>query len=192
MVGLCMAGDQSIIRPRTGPADPIGGRISPLARFLGKNDAAGLCENCFAFIKSYMKTEIRLIALLGVAAFTSVGNLSAGSCCSAAESAPPTAANLPPPAKSTSAVTPIAEVRRGEAVTVQGEVVRLRDEDEFLLRDDTGRIEIYIGWRNELTVAVGDRITVEGRADDDAFPGTRPEIYARAIILADGQRLELR
>lgn len=90
-------------------------------------------------------------------------------------------------------ITPINQVRRGQQVTLRGEVERIRDEDEFILRDSTGTIEIYIGWQNKMPVRVGDKVTVLGVADDDALPGTRPDIYARAIVLPDGttQRMRL-
>jgi uncharacterized protein YdeI (BOF family) len=90
------------------------------------------------------------------------------------------------------AVTPVSKVRRGQRVILQGSVDRIRDEDEFILRDDTGRIKIYIGWKNDMPVSEGEVVTVEGRADDDAFPGLRPEIYARWIVLANGDRIDLR
>jgi uncharacterized protein YdeI (BOF family) len=86
----------------------------------------------------------------------------------------------------------IADVSRGERVELRGEVVRIADEDEFILEDDSGRVRVYIGWQNDLPVDRGDIVIVEGRADDDAFPGMRPEIYARVLELANGERIELR
>ncbi len=88
-------------------------------------------------------------------------------------------------------LTPIREVRRGQFVTLNGEVQRLRDTDEFVLRDDSGAITVYIGWRNRMPVSVGQRITVVGTADDDVVPGFRPEIYASHIVLPDGRTVEL-
>lgn len=85
----------------------------------------------------------------------------------------------------------IADVKRGDRVVLRGEVARILDEDEFLLVDDSGRIRIYIGWKNDLPVSRGDVVIVEGRADDDALFGTRPEIYARVLELADGKRINL-
>lgn len=89
-------------------------------------------------------------------------------------------------------VIPIAQVRRGQAVVLRGEVVRLRGDDEFILRDDSGSIEVYIGWRNQMPVSSGQIVTVSGRADDDTLPGFRPDVYARHIILPNGQRVNLR
>lgn len=89
-------------------------------------------------------------------------------------------------------ITPISEVRRGQHVTLRGTVDRIRDEDTFILRDDTGKIRIYIGWKNRMPVGEGASVTVEGRADDDGFPGLRPEVYATALLLANGDRVDLR
>lgn len=86
---------------------------------------------------------------------------------------------------------PVDQVRRGQSVVLRGVVDRIRDTDEFRLRDDSGTIQVYIGWRNRMPVATGDRITVFGVADDDVFPGARPEIYADRITLADGRTVVL-
>jgi len=91
-----------------------------------------------------------------------------------------------------STVTAISEVRRGQRVTLHGKVERIRDEDEFILSDESGKIRIYIGWKNDMPVDVGDRVTVKGRADDDVFPGMRPEVYATSLTLANGDQVNLR
>ncbi len=88
-------------------------------------------------------------------------------------------------------ITPIRDVRRGQSVTLRGTVQRVRDTDEFVLRDDTGSITIYIGWRNRMPVAVGQLVTVIGTADDDVLPGLRPEIYASGVVLPDGRTVDL-
>lgn len=85
-------------------------------------------------------------------------------------------------------ITKIDDLRRGAFVTVRGEVTRWLDEDEFRIKDDSGSIRIYIGWRNRITLNSGEVVTVEGFVDDD---GLRPEIYARRIIRGDGKVLEL-
>lgn len=88
-------------------------------------------------------------------------------------------------------VTPIAELQRGQSVTVEGVVSRITDEDEFRLRDDTCSVLIYIGWKNRVMVNVGERVTVEGVVDDDLVGAFRPEIYARSITRQDGTVLQL-
>lgn len=89
-------------------------------------------------------------------------------------------------------LTAVSEVRRGQRVMLRGEVQRIRDEDEFILSDGTGRIKVYTGWKNEMHVREGETVTVEGRADDDVLPLMRPEIYASALVLANGDRVNLR
>ena len=88
--------------------------------------------------------------------------------------------------------TPISDVERGASVVLKGRVERVADEDEFILRDDTGRIRVYIGWENSMPLNRNDEVTVKGRADDDVRPGGRPEIYARKLVLADGKVVNLR
>jgi len=83
-------------------------------------------------------------------------------------------------------VTKIEDIERGASVTLQGEVTRILDEDEFRLRDDTGSVRVYVGWRNRVTVAVGETITVRGFVDDDLIDYFRPEIYAQEVVRADG------
>ncbi len=89
-------------------------------------------------------------------------------------------------------VTAVADVRRGQSVVLVGTVDRLPDSDEFVLRDETGTIEVSIGWRNRMPVRVGDRVVVAGTADDDVFPGRRPDVYADRIQLPDGSVVRLR
>ncbi len=103
----------------------------------------------------------------------------------AAESTEPAAASSPQ-------VQRIADVRRGQRVVLQGEVDRILDEDEFRLRDSSGTIEVYIGWRNALPVDVGQTVIVYGRADDDTLPFRRPDVYAHSLTLADGEVIHLR
>ena len=86
----------------------------------------------------------------------------------------------------TAMVDPIANLAPGQAVTRLGTVDRITDDDEFLLRDATGAVAVYVG-PNPIPAAVGDRVTVIGVADDD-----RPiEIYATTIVLADGTEVAL-
>lgn len=85
----------------------------------------------------------------------------------------------------------VTDVKRGDRVVLRGQVARIAEEDEFILADESGRIRVYIGWKNDLPVKRGDTVIVEGRADDDALFGTRPEIYARVLELTNGERITL-
>jgi len=82
--------------------------------------------------------------------------------------------------------TTVAKLVRGQDVTLSGLVERITDEDEFLLRDATGVVPVYVG-PNRVPALVGETVTVHGTVDDDG----PLEIYATAITLADGTRIEL-
>jgi len=88
-------------------------------------------------------------------------------------------------------ITPIEKLERGMTVSVRGEVTRILDEDEFRMRDSTGSVRIYIGWKNRVTVPVGETITVRGVVDDDLESRFRPEIYAFQIVRKDGTAIDL-
>jgi uncharacterized protein YdeI (BOF family) len=80
----------------------------------------------------------------------------------------------------------IKDVKRGQAVILHGTITRIKDEDEFVLTDDSGRIEIYLPRIENMPYKVDEAVTVHGKADDDVLPGIRPDIYASKIISADG------
>lgn len=84
-------------------------------------------------------------------------------------------------------VTKIGDLVRNTMVTVEGTVTRINDEDEFIISDSTGSIQIYTG-RSYFTVDQGQRVSVRGLVDD----GVRLEIYADEIVLPDGSVLEIR
>lgn len=86
----------------------------------------------------------------------------------------------------TATVDPIADLAQGQIVTLLGTVDRITDDDEFLLRDATGAVAVYVG-PNPIPAAVGDRVTVIGVVDDDG----PIEIYATTIVLADGTEVAL-
>lgn len=83
-------------------------------------------------------------------------------------------------------LTGIAALVPGQEVTLRGVVLRITDEDEFILSDASGRVPVYVG-PNRVPAKVGETITIKGRVDDD---GPR-EIYARLIIRADGTEVAL-
>lgn len=89
-------------------------------------------------------------------------------------------------------VTPIGQLQRGMPSTVQGTVMRFTDEDTFRLKDGTGTVTVYIGWRNRVALRSGETVTVEGLVDDDLLSVVRPELYAHRITRADGSVIELR
>jgi uncharacterized protein YdeI (BOF family) len=76
----------------------------------------------------------------------------------------------------------IAELQPNTQVTISGIVDRIADEDTFILRDDSGEVEVYLG-PNLVPVALGSRVTVNGIVDDD---GTA-EIYATSLVTDGGE-----
>lgn len=84
-------------------------------------------------------------------------------------------------------ITPVAEAARGAAVTVQGAVAHVLDNDEIRLADASGDIVVYLGPEPPI-IGAGERLTIRGRIDDD---GPR-ELYAREIVRANGDVVVLR
>lgn len=84
-------------------------------------------------------------------------------------------------------VTKIGDLVRNTMVTIEGTVTRINDEDEFVITDSTGSIQIYTG-RTFFAVDQGQRVTVLGLVDD----GVMLEIYADEIVLPDGSVVEVR
>jgi uncharacterized protein YdeI (BOF family) len=84
-------------------------------------------------------------------------------------------------------VTRVGDLVRNTMVTVEGTVVRINDEDEFVISDETGSVQIYTG-RTFFTVDQGQRVTVRGLVDEDALL----EIYADEIVLPDGSVVKVR
>ncbi len=81
----------------------------------------------------------------------------------------------------------IADLIRGQSVSLSAVVDRIPDEDEIVLKDETGRILVYLGPAVQLP-QVGETVVVEGVVDDD---GPR-EINATRLIRADGSSQTLR
>jgi uncharacterized protein YdeI (BOF family) len=84
-------------------------------------------------------------------------------------------------------VSSISELVRNTLVTIQGTVTRASEEDEFILKDSTGSVQVYTG-RTFFTVNVGDVVTVTGLVDEAALL----EIYADEITFEDGTVIKVR
>ncbi|MBE9160594.1 NirD/YgiW/YdeI family stress tolerance protein [Nodosilinea sp. LEGE 06152] len=65
----------------------------------------------------------------------------------------------------------IQDLRSANTVTLSGQVVRLTDDDDFLLNDGTGQIEVEAETAaiQESNLAVGTTVTVTGYYDEDEF-----------------------
>lgn len=80
-------------------------------------------------------------------------------------------------------VTPIADVRRGSMVMIEGVVKRITDSDEFVIADETGKIRVDVRYPNFVPVNVGESVKVRGFVDRDLIR----EVYAKEILHADGR-----
>ncbi len=76
----------------------------------------------------------------------------------------------------------IADLKPDTEVSISGTVDRISDEDTFILSDDSGQIEVYLG-PNQVPVPAGTTVTVTGVVDDSPTP----EIYASSLQTSDGQ-----
>jgi hypothetical protein len=50
---------------------------------------------------------------------------------------------------------------------------------------------VYIGWKNRVTIPVGEKIVVRDSVDDDFRSVFHPEFYAFEITRADGSVIKL-
>lgn len=87
-----------------------------------------------------------------------------------------------PVANSQNPLTNVAELTRGSRVEIEGIVVRASEEDEFILEDSTGRVQVFTG--NSFFVAnVGEQVRVSGFVDDSLLL----EVYAQEVLHSDGR-----
>ncbi|MCE8005645.1 hypothetical protein [Aestuariivita sp.] len=84
-------------------------------------------------------------------------------------------------------ITPIADVKRGQSVVVEGVVDRFFDTDEIRLRDDSGTLRVYLGSQT-LPLRSGERIVIEGIMDDSLVMN---ELYAREITRENGEKISV-
>lgn len=77
--------------------------------------------------------------------------------------------------------TAIANLENNTLVTLTGQVTRVSQEDEFILSDPTGSVQIYTG-KNHFTVFEGEIVTITGLVDRSIII----EVYANEIQHQDG------
>lgn len=78
--------------------------------------------------------------------------------------------------------TAIADIAKGSEVTLAGTVQRIPDQDEFILQDATGTIEVYLG-TTRIDLTVGEAVSVTGFVDNDLLS---KDVCARSVTRADG------
>ena len=76
-------------------------------------------------------------------------------------------------------------------VTAHGTVSRIFSSDDFILRDETGAVEVYAD-HTPLVVSQGEVLTVKGEIEQNALMralGKRRTLLAKEIILPSGQTI---
>ncbi len=84
-------------------------------------------------------------------------------------------------------ITKVKELENYKDSYIKGKVIKILDEDEFRLEDDSGTIKVYTGWKNTNIVKKDEIVIVKGKLD----PGIINEFYASEIIKEDGKKIEL-
>ena len=84
-------------------------------------------------------------------------------------------------------ITAIQDLVYDQPAHIRGLIEQRLDDDEFLLRDESGVIEVYTT-RSWTDYEIGDTVTVSGRLDDDE---PVREFYASSVTLYDGTVVEL-
>ena len=80
------------------------------------------------------------------------------------------------------AVDEIASLQRNSRVVIEGVVIRVNEEDEFVIEDSTGSVQVFTG--NTFFVAdVGETVRVVGFVDESLLL----EVYAQEVIHSDGR-----
>lgn len=80
------------------------------------------------------------------------------------------------------AVTNIADLQRNSRVLIEGVVTRASEEDEFVIEDTTGSVQVYTG-STFFVAEVGERVLVEGFVDESLLL----EVYAQKVTHQDGR-----
>jgi hypothetical protein len=86
-----------------------------------------------------------------------------------------------------SAISEISSLKNYTEAYIQGEVIRLLDDDEVLLKDNTATIRVYTGWKNPNALSLGEKVIIKGALD----PGIIKEFYASKIIRSNGDVVHL-
>ncbi|MGC9341374.1 MAG: hypothetical protein ACP5E3_01595 [Bacteroidales bacterium] len=116
-----------------------------------------------------MKQIIRIISLFILAAFLPVGMAIQAS------------------NDNDNKIVKIVELKNYKTSIIKGEVVKILDEDEFRIQDNSGKIKVYTGWKNTNTVSLGEKVMVKGYQD----PGLIKEFYASEITRENGEKILL-
>ncbi|MFD2552023.1 hypothetical protein ACFSQP_09370 [Bizionia sediminis] len=74
-------------------------------------------------------------------------------------------------------ITPITNLKNNTSAYIKGQVEKILDNDTFRIKDNSGSIAVYTGWKNTNLVTVGQQVIVKGVLDSGLFK----EFYASEI-----------
>lgn len=78
-------------------------------------------------------------------------------------------------------------------VCVKGRLIKIYDQDEVVLQDDTGKVDIFTN-HHDMSPYYYDEVTVKGRIDHSKWKemiGVRKEIKAAYIITPNGKVIDI-
>ena len=78
-------------------------------------------------------------------------------------------------------------------VCVKGRLIKIYDQDEVVLQDDTGKVDVFTN-HHDMSPYYYDEVTVKGRIDHSKWKemiGVRKEIKAAYIIIPNGKVIDI-
>ena len=78
-------------------------------------------------------------------------------------------------------------------VSVTGRLTKIYDQDEVVLQDDTGKVDVFTN-HHDMSPYYYDEVTVKGRIDHSKWKemiGVRKEIKAAYIIIPNGKVIDI-
>jgi outer membrane lipoprotein-sorting protein len=86
-------------------------------------------------------------------------------------------------------ISKIEDIHGGVVVILHGTVDEIIDNNEFYLKDSTGRVRIFVGEDNEIKTSVGETLTVFGFSSHQSVHAIAQKITANTILRADGSEI---
>jgi len=78
-------------------------------------------------------------------------------------------------------------------VRVKGRLIKIYDQDEVVLQDDTGKVDVFTN-HHDMSPYYYDEVTIKGRIDHSKWKemiGVRKEIKAAYIIIPNGKVIDI-
>lgn len=83
-------------------------------------------------------------------------------------------------------ISKIEDIHGGVVVILHGTVDEIVDDNEFYLKDSTGRVLIFVGEDNQIKTKLGETLTVFGFSSHQSVHAVTPKITANSILRVDG------